>query len=128
MKVTKIISTYVHDSVHRKFQPKLDALWADYNAKRDAVRSEIQLVVDEANEKAKAIAERAGFTVDAYRSDGIIYMSGFVGDRDIEEELRKKEREIWDERSKIEQGILLRLELGQTNKEELEDVLASIEV
>lgn len=133
MRVTKLIREYVEDSVHKKFQPKRDELWVEYNAKIQTVSDAIDEVVNEANEKAIAIAREAGIEPESNRyshSDKInlVFRSGYIGDREAEQELRNKERELRDRERDTVSSILLRLELGQTDKAELEDVLAAIEV
>ena len=130
MRVTKLIREYVEESVRQKFKPEKEKVWKEYNEKIEDLRDEIQKIADEANEKAVALAREAGlYSENEYDSGTLIRMySRYLGDREIEAKLRKEDCELRDREKDTVSGILLRLELGQTDKAELEDVLAAIEV
>lgn len=130
MRVTKLIREYVEDSVRQKFKPEKEKVWKEYNERIEDLRAEIQKIADEANEKAVAIAREAGFYLDSpYDSSTLIRMfDRYLGNREIEAELREKDREIRDRERDTVANVLLGLELGQTDKTELESVLAAIEV
>lgn len=130
MRVTKLIREYVEESVRQKFKPEKAKVWKEYDERREALREEIQKIVDEANEKAVALAREAGLYLDSeYNSETIIRMYGrYIGNREIEAKLREKDRELADRERDTIASVLLGLELGQTDKTELESVLAAIEV
>ena len=125
MRVTGVIKDYITREVNKKYQEKLDSTPNDYQEDYDNMISEIEALVDETNVKARQIAEKYGMLKEK-NYDIIDYHTYRLGDDtrcskryDLEKEL-KKERD-----DKITQ-IILDLELGETTKKELNDILANV--
>ena len=125
MRVTGLIKDYITREVNKKYQEKLDSIPNDYQEDYDKMLSEIEVLVDETNVKARQIAEKYGMLKEK-NYDIIDYHTYRLGDDtrrskryDLEKELKKE----CDD--KITQ-IILDLELGETTKKELNDVLANV--
>ena len=125
MRVTGVIKDYITREVNKKYQEKLDSIPNDYQEDYDKMISEIEALVDETNIKARQIAEKYGMLKEK-NYDIIDYHTYRLGDDtrsskryDLEKELKKE----CDD--KIAQ-IILDLELGETTKKELNDVLANV--
>ena len=125
MRVTGVLKDYIPSAVNKKYQEKLDSIPNDYQEDYDKMISEIEALVDETNIKARQIAEKYGMLKE--KNYNIIACNTYsLGNNtrrckryDLEKEL-KKERD-----DKIAQ-IILDLELGETTKKELTDVLANV--
>lgn len=125
MRVTGVIKDYITREVNKKYQEKLDSIPNDYQEDYDMMISEIETLVDETNVKARQIAEKYGML--QKKNDKIISYSSYnLGDNERKNKryaLVNKLKKEYDD--KIAQ-IILDLELGETTKKELNDVLANI--
>ena len=125
MRVTGVIKDYITREVTKKYQEKLDSIPNDYQEDYDKMIDEIQTLVDETNDKARQIAEKYGML--QKKNDTIIdYRSYNLGDNKRSNKryaLTKALKKECDD--KIAQ-IILDLELGETTKKELNDVLANV--
>ena len=125
MRVTGVIKDYITREVNKKYQEKLDSIPNDYQEDYDKMIDEIEALVDETNVKARQIAEKYGMLKEKNYNiiDCNTYSLGNNTRRckryDLEKELRKERDD------KIAQ-IILDLELGETTKKELNDVLANV--
>ena len=125
MRVTGVIKDYITREVTKKYQEKLDSIPNDYQEDYDKMISEIDTLVDETNVKARQIAEK--YNMLQKKNDKIIsYNSYGLGDNERSNKryalMKELKRECND---KIAQ-IILDLELGETTKKELNDVLANV--
>lgn len=125
MRVTGVIKDYITREVTKKYQEKLDSIPNDYQEDYDKMISEIEALVDETNIKARQIAEKYGML--QKKNDKIIsYNSYNLGDNE-----RSNKRYALTKKLRIEKDdkiaqIILDLELGETTKKELNDVLANV--
>lgn len=125
MRVTGVIKDYITREVTKKYQEKLDSIPNDYQEDYDKMISEIETLVDETDVKARQIAEKYGMLKEKNYNiiDYHTYRLGNDTRRSkryaLEEELEKECND------KIAQ-IILDLELGETTKKELNDVLANV--
>ena len=125
MRVTGVIKDYITREVNKKYQEKLDSIPNDYQEDYDKMIDEIQALVDETNVKARQIAEKYGMLKEK-NYDIIDYNSYRLGDDTRSGKRYALERELRKEcNDKIAQ-IILDLELGETTKKELNDVLANV--
>ena len=125
MRVTGVIKDYITREVTKKYQEKLDAIPNDYQEDYDKMIGEIEALVDETNIKARQIAEKYGM-LEEKNYNIIDYHTYRLGDdtrRSKRYDLEKKLKKECDD--KITQ-IILDLELGETTKKELNDVLANV--
>ena len=125
MRVTRVIKDYITREVTKKYQEKLDSIPNDYQEDYDKMISEIEALVDETNVKARQIAEKYGM-LEEKNYNIIDYHTYRLGDNTRSDKRYALERELKKERDDKIAQIILDLELGETTKKELNDVLASV--
>ncbi len=129
MRVTKAIREYVEEQIRAKYDVKRNEVGKEYETERNSVVSEVDKILDEANEKALAYLRSAGYENKSWREKVKPFQSnGRIVIEDIEQQL-KEERAEWDRKcnEKIKQ-VLFDLEMGETAKAELKDVLDNLVV
>lgn len=125
MRVTGVIKDYITREVTKKYQEKLDSITNDYQEDYDKMISEIEALVDETNIKAKQIAEKYGML--QKKNDKLIdYRSYNLGNDERSNKRYALTKELRRERNDKIAQIILDLELGETTKKELNDVLANV--
>ena len=125
MRVTGVIKDYITREVNKKYQEKLDSIPNDYQEDYDKMISEIKALVDETNIKARQIAEKYGMLKEKnYKIIG--YNTYRLGDDTRSDKRYALVRELRKERDDKIAQIILDLELGETTKKELNDVLANV--
>ena len=125
MRVTGVIKDYITREVNKKYQEKLDSTPNDYQEDYDNMISEIEALVDETNVKARQIAEKYGMLKEK-NYDIIDYHTYRLGDSERRDKRYALVRELKKERDDKIAQIILDLELGETTKKELNDVLANV--
>lgn len=126
MRVTTIIKDYIAREVGKKYLEKLNSIPNDYQEDYDKMVDELSTFAKECNEKAKNIArkydmlEREDYTIIDYHT----YHLGNEARRNKRKQL-ESELQI-AKKDKIAQ-IILDLELGETTKKELTEVLSKVE-
>ena len=125
MRVTGVIKDYITREVNKKYQEKLDSIPNDYQEDYDKMISEIEALVDETNIKARQIAEKYGMLKEKnYKI--IDYSTYRLGDDTRSDKRYALVRELKQKRDDKIAQIILDLELGETTKKELNDVLANV--
>ena len=125
MIVTGVIKDYITREVNKKYQEKLDSIPNDYQEDYDKMIDEIEALVDETNVKARQIAEKYGM-LEEKNYNIIDYHTYRLGDNTRSDKRYALERELKKERDDKIAQIILDLELGETTKKELNDVLANV--
>ena len=125
MRVTGVIKDYITREVNKKYQEKLDSIPNDYQEDYDKMIDEIQTLVDETNVKARQIAEKYGMLKEK-NYDIIDYHTYRLGDSERSDKRYALVNELRKERDDKIAQIILDLELGETTKKELNDVLANV--
>ena len=125
MRVTGVIKDYITREVTKKCQEKLDSIPNDYQEDYDKMISEIKALVDETNIKARQIAEKYGMLKEK-NCNIIDYHTYHLGDNTRSDKRYALERKLKKERDDKIAQIILDLELGETTKKELNDVLANV--
>ena len=125
MRVTPVIKDYVTREVNKKYQEKLDSIPNDYQEDYDKMIGEIEALVDETNIKARQIAEKYGMLKEKnYKI--IDYSTYRLGDDTRSDKRYALVRELKQKRDDKIAQIILDLELGETTKKQLNDVLANV--
>ena len=125
MRVTGVIKDYITREVTKKYREKLDSIPNDYQEDYDKMISEIEALVDETNIKARQIAEKYGMLKEKnYKI--IDYNSYRLGDSERSDKRYALTKELRKERDDKISQIILDLELVETTKKELNDVLANV--
>ena len=125
MRVTGVIKDYITREITKKYREKLDSIPNDYQEDYDKMIDEIQELVDETNVKARQIAEKYGM-LEEKNYNIIDYHTYRLGDNTRSDKRYALERELKKERDDKIAQIILDLELGETTKKELNDVLANV--
>lgn len=125
MRVTGVIKDYITREVNKKYQEKLDSIPNDYQEDYDKMISEIEALVDETNIKARQIAEKYGMLKEK-NYQIIDYHTYRLGDDTRSDKRYALVNELKKERDDKIAQIILDLELGETTKKELNDVLANV--
>lgn len=125
MRVTGVIKDYITREVTKKYQEKLDSIPNDYQEDYNKMIDEIKTLVDETDVKARQIAEKYGM-LEEKNYNIIDYRTYRLGNDTRRSKRYALEKELEKEcNDKIAQ-IILDLELGETTKKELNDVLANV--
>ena len=125
MRVTGVIKDYITREVNKKYQEKLDSIPNDYQEDYDKMIDEIEALVDETNVKARQIAEKYGMLKE--KNYNILdYHTYRLGDSERSDKRYALVNELRKERDDKIAQIILDLELGETTKKELNDVLANV--
>ena len=125
MRVTGVIKDYITREVNKKYQEKLDSIPNDYQEDYDKMIDEIEALVDETNIKARQIAEKYGMLKEK-NYDIIDYHTYRLGDSERSDKRYALVNKLKKERDDKIAQIILDLELGETTKKELNDVLANV--
>ena len=125
MRVTGVIKDYITREVNKKYQEKLDSIPNDYQEDYDMMISEIETLVDETNIKARQIAEKYGMLKEK-NYEIIDYNTYRLGDSERSDKRYALVSELKKECDDKIAQIILDLELGETTKKELNDVLANV--
>ena len=125
MRVTGVIKDYITREVNKKYQEKLDSIPNDYREDYNKMISEIEALVDETNIKARQIAEKYGMLKEK-NYDIIDYHTYRLGDSERIDKRYALVNKLKKERDDKIAQIILDLELGETTKKELNDVLANV--
>ena len=125
MRVTGVIKNYITREVTKKYREKLDSIPNDYQEDYNKMISEIEALVDETNIKARQIAEKYGM-LEEKNYNIIDHHTYRLGDNTRSDKRCALERELRKERDDKIAQIILDLELGETTKKELNDVLANV--
>ena len=125
MRVTGVIKDYITREVTKKYREKLDSIPNDYQEDYDKMLSEIEVLVDETNVKARQIAEKYGMLKEK-NYEIIDYNTYRLGDDTRSDKRYALVRELKQKRDDKIAQIILDLELCETTKKELNDVLANV--
>lgn len=125
MRVTGVIKDYITREVTKKYQEKLDSIPNDYQEDYDKMISEIETLVDETNVKARQIAEKYGM-LEEKNYNIIDYHTYRLGDSERSDKRYALVNKLKKERDDKIAQIILDLELGETTKKELNDVLSNV--
>ena len=125
MRVTGVIKDYITREVNKKYQEKLDSIPNDYQEDYDKMIDEIEALVDETNVKARQIAEKYGM-LEEKNYNIIDYHTYRLGDDTRSDKRYALVRELKQKRDDKIAQIILDLELGETTKKELNDILANV--
>ena len=129
MRVTKAIREYVEDEVYKKYNEVSDAFGEDYIKERDNIIEHVREIMTEASKKAEEYIESTGFEYSyGYRDSCLFNINGSIRKKDVEDEIYARKNEYRKAAKEKIKQILFDLEMGDTEKKQLKDVLDSIVV
>ena len=124
MRVTKLIREYVENSVKAVYEPKIEAVGEEYQARKRALKEQLETFIEQADASAKKMIADAGFEI-RYNRDYFIHSYGEVYIKKLEDENGAKRNALHAEMHEKINDILLNLELGAT-RAELEEMIKNI--
>ena len=124
MRVTKTIKTYIERRVNEVYDPKIDAVWVEYRAKREYLEGLLDSLLEKVNADARDTLADTGFSIARWGCEQLFSRYG-IDDKEWKDSLYQKERELKKERDGVIENIVLALELGG-NREELEKMLGEL--
>lgn len=127
MRVTKAIREYVEEEIYKKYDAVGKQIGSEYEEEKKQVITEVTKIMKEASKKAEEYITNAGFEYEyGYRRKGIFSLDANILKRGIEEA-------NWEERNKFRskaqqkiKQVLFDLEMGDTGKQQLREILDSI--
>lgn len=132
MRVTKVIKEYVQSEMDAKFNPKIDAIGADYKREKEELDKRLDELREETERKAHEIAKSLGFdyrpTWSGRQRCCVSINSGDFENKAKDDAISAACSKLYDQKRRAVQSILLNLELGATTKAELGDAIAAVEI
>lgn len=129
MRVTKAVREYVEEEIQKKYQEKKNLIGKEYEAERNTVKEKLQEILDEANMKAAEYLKSVGFQARCYRvPEEAFSWHGSPCKPELEEVLGQ-ERQLLEAKCRLKiKQVLFDLEMGETAKSELKEVLDNLVV
>lgn len=128
MRVTTIIKDYITNEVNKKYKEKLDSIPNDYQNDWDKMVEELEEYTKQCNIKAKEIVKKYDMLPNEEKDYTIIDYHTYRLGNDERRNIRKNiEYELGQKKKDTIARIILDLELGETNKKELTEILSKIE-
>ena len=124
MRVTKLIREYVEKSVKAVYEPKIKAVGTEYQARKEALKEQLEAFVEQADASAKKMIADAGFEL-RYNRSYYLQSYGEVCIQALEDENRAKRNALDTEMREKINDILLNLELGAT-RAELDEMIKNL--
>ena len=129
MRVTKAIRDYVEAEINKKYDDAANEIGKEYFAEKEQVEKEIRKIMQEASAKAEEYAVSKGFTTrNCYRSSCLFSFDGGIGKQELENNIYATRRELQMKAKSKTNQVLFDLEMGETNKAKLREVLDNIAV
>lgn len=132
MRVTRVIREYVEREVNAKFDPKVREIAAEYEREKEELAHRLEALCAETEEKALEIAKSLGFDYVHTRwgsSSKSVSVSPYAfSNEEKSEAVIAAQNNLANQRRTAIENILLSLELGETTKAELKNVIDSVEI
>ena len=129
MRVTRAIREYVEDEIRKKYDDAEQEIGKEYEAEKAKVLDMLTKIMDKAQGEALEYLKLVGFEFKpCYRSEHLFSLSGSVGKQDIEDEIYRQKNIIRSKRYDKTKQVLFDLEMGETGKAQLKEVLDNITV
>lgn len=127
MRVTKLVREYVTKEVSKVYDEPIKNATKNYDEEKEMIENQFQAILDEANERAKAIlSKHKGYEI-RYCSGEPFMRAGTIFNYDKWNEGQLKAEELRQEKRNKIDDILITLELGGT-KAELEEMIKNITI
>lgn len=129
MRVTKAIREYVEEEIYKKYDEYSANIGKEYYAEKDNVLKDIQKIIDSTNAVIIDVLKRKGFDYEyRYRNNNLITIDGYIRKTDVEQSINNQRVQLRDKAKKKIKEVLFNLEMGETQKAELKQVIDSITV
>jgi hypothetical protein len=125
MRVTGIIKDYITREVDKKYQEKIKNIPSEYKKQYNKCVEELNELEKESNKKAIEIAKK--YNMRKKENYNFFNLSVYdLGNDELEKPYLEEKRRLRQEKSDKISQIILGLELGETNKKELTDILEKV--
>ena len=129
MRVTKAIREYVEQEIEKKYLEVINNVGKEYRDERDAVEEKVKEFMHEAEKKAYEYLASTGFEIEkGYRDDCIFTLYNRPYKKDVQNEINQKQRDLEISMKQKTKQVLFDLEMGDTAKAELKEILDKITV
>ena len=126
MRVTGIIKDYITSEVDKKYQEKIKSIPNEYERQYNKCVEELESLKKEVNKKAIEIAKKYDMCEDI--NTKYFSLSTYnLGNGGLEKPYLEEKRKLRQEKADKIAQIILGLELGETNKKGLTDILEKVE-
>ena len=126
MRVTGIIKDYITSEVDKKYQEKIKNIPNEYERQYNKCVKELESLEEEINKKAIEIVKKYDMCKDI--DNKYFRLSTYrLGNDELEKPYLEEKRKLKQEKADKIAQIILGLELGETNKKELTDILEKVE-
>ena len=128
MRVTKAIREYVEEEIRKKYDEKTKDIGKEYQEEKKLINDHLNEILAEANDKAMQYIESVGYHYSSYRGDFPFTRYGEATKPAVQEAIGD-ERRAWETKcnAKIKE-VIFNLEMGETAKAELKDLLDNMVV
>ncbi len=125
MRVTGIIKDYITSEVDKKYQEKIKNIPNEYEKQYNKCVEELNELEKESNKKAIEIAKK--YNMCKKENNNFFNLSVYnLGNAELEKPYLEEKRRLRQEKDDKISQIILGLELGETNKKELTDILEKV--
>ena len=126
MRVTGIIKDYITSEVDKKYQEKIKNIPNKHQEQYDKCKKELDDLEKEVNKKAIEIAKK--YDMCENEKENFFNLSIYhLGNNELEKPYLEEIRKLRQEKKDKVAQIILGLELGETTKKELTDILEKVE-
>jgi vacuolar-type H+-ATPase subunit H len=129
VRVTRAIREYVEAEIYKKYNDAADEIGKEYFAEKEQIEEHIKKIMKKASEEAEAYAANKGFASRySYRGHCLFSYDGSVMKQDLETTIYSNRRELSEKAKEKAKQVLFDLEMGDTDKAKLKEVLDNITV
>lgn len=129
MRVTRAIREFVEEEIRKKYDAAAAEIGKDYEAEKQKVMDVVTKIMYKAEGEALEYLKLVGFEPSYYyRSDHFFNISGSMTKKGVEDRLFKERQELRNKCEKKIKQVLFDLEMGETEKAELKEVLDAITI
>ena len=127
MRVTRAIREFVEEEIRKKYDAAAAEIGKDYEEEKQRVMDVVTKIMYKAEGEALEYLKLVGFEPSYYyRSDHFFNFSGSMTKKGVEDKLFKERQELRNKCEKKIKQVLFDLEMGETEKAELKEVLDAI--
>ena len=128
MRVTKTIKEFIETEVTKVYEPKVNNVGKEYYDRIAKCDEELEALVARTNEEALAIAKKYDLGFYDYSGDAVDFIYSCKDAKNTAESnaIAEEKRELREEKVAKINNIIIDLELGAMNKQELLEAIAKL--
>ena len=151
MRVTKAIREWIEQKIAEKYDPIIESIGHDYEEEQKEIVKELYAILQRANEEACRYLSSKGFSVCSYRTHyrdmdndwhhrqyytdytpdptkQVFTLCNTPHNADKINEITERKNKLYEQKEYMTKKIAFDLEVGETNKEQIESVIGAITV